>query len=145
MGALNTVISVLAHLQPADGERGSLPRDILPAAADVFARLPPPLPDDGGIRESVRAMRAADGLLLGVLDDDPTGSQAVHGVQAVTVLAEDAYQAALAERLTKLSGLDRAFFCNSGTEAWEAALKFAREYALQRLLYGWRRRIRRPA
>src|SRR3954463_655283 len=28
------------------------------------------------------------------------------------------YQAALAERLTKLSGLDRAFFCNSGTEAW---------------------------
>ncbi|MDP9268380.1 MAG: aspartate aminotransferase family protein [Acidobacteriota bacterium] len=39
------------------------------------------------------------------------------------------YQAALAERLTKLSGLDRAFFCNSGTEAWEAALKFARAYA----------------
>jgi len=96
VGALNTVISVLAHLQPADGERGSLPRDSLPAAADVFARLPPPLPDDGRIRESVRAMRAADGLLLGVLDDDPTGSQAVHGVQAVTVLAEDAYQAALA-------------------------------------------------
>lgn len=71
-------------------------RDSLPAAAEVFAGLPPPLPDDGGIRASVRAMRAADGLLLGVLDDDPTGSQAVHGVQAVTVLAEDAYRAALA-------------------------------------------------
>ncbi len=40
-------------------------------------------------------MRVADGLLLGVLDDDPTGSQAMHGVQVVTVLAEDAYQAAL--------------------------------------------------
>ena len=39
-------------------------------------------------------MRAADGLLLGVLDDDPTGSQAVHGVQVVTVLAENAYEAA---------------------------------------------------
>src|SRR5208282_5657240 len=39
-------------------------------------------------------MRAADGLLLGVLEDDPTGSQAVHGVQVVTVLDEDAYQAA---------------------------------------------------
>lgn len=38
-------------------------------------------------------------------------------------------QAALAERLTKVSGMDRAFFCNSGTEAWEAALKFARAYA----------------
>jgi uncharacterized protein YgbK (DUF1537 family) len=73
-----------------------LPRDSLPAAAEAFAGLPQPLPDDDGIRASVRAMRAADGLLLGVLDDDPTGSQAVHGVQAVTVLAEDAYEAALA-------------------------------------------------
>lgn len=40
-------------------------------------------------------MRAADGLLLGVLDDDPTGSQAMHGVDVVTVLAESAYEAAL--------------------------------------------------
>ena len=38
-------------------------------------------------------------------------------------------QAALALRLTRTSGLDRAFFCNSGTEAWEAALKLARLYA----------------
>jgi acetylornithine aminotransferase/acetylornithine/N-succinyldiaminopimelate aminotransferase len=39
------------------------------------------------------------------------------------------YQAELAKRLTKLSGLDRAFFCNSGTEAWEGALKLARAFA----------------
>ena len=32
----------------------------------------------------------------------------------------------LALRLTEMSGLDRVFFCNSGTEAWEAALKLAR-------------------
>ena len=32
----------------------------------------------------------------------------------------------LAERLVTASGLSRAFFCNSGTEANEAALKFAR-------------------
>jgi len=38
-------------------------------------------------------------------------------------------QAELAMRLTTASGLDRAFFCNSGTEAWEAALKLARAYA----------------
>lgn len=38
-------------------------------------------------------------------------------------------QAKLALRLTTASGLDRAFFCNSGTEAWEAALKLARAYA----------------
>jgi uncharacterized protein YgbK (DUF1537 family) len=66
----------------------------LPTAPEVFAALPPALPDDGGLRQSVRAMRAADGLLLGALDDDPTGSQAVHGVQVVTVLEQDAYQAA---------------------------------------------------
>ena len=35
-------------------------------------------------------------------------------------------QGVLAERLVRASGLCRAFFCNSGTEANEAALKFAR-------------------
>ena len=38
------------------------------------------------------------------------------------------YQAEAAARLTTLSGLPRAFFCNSGTEAVEACLKFARRY-----------------
>src|ERR1700678_3152295 len=38
-------------------------------------------------------------------------------------------QAELAMRLTERSGLDRVFFCNSGTEAWEAALKLARAYS----------------
>src|SRR5438552_16775611 len=37
-------------------------------------------------------------------------------------------QGQLAERLANLSGLPRAFFCNSGTEAVEACLKFARRY-----------------
>src|SRR6202042_3418920 len=35
----------------------------------------------------------------------------------------------LALRLTEISGLDRVFFCNSGTEAWEAALKLSRAQA----------------
>ena len=39
------------------------------------------------------------------------------------------YTAQLAKRLAKISGLDRVFFTNSGTEAWEGALKFARAYA----------------
>lgn len=39
------------------------------------------------------------------------------------------YQAALARQLTRISGLDRAFFTNSGTEAIEGALKLARAYA----------------
>ena len=37
-------------------------------------------------------------------------------------------QGELAARLSSLSGLERAFFCNSGTEAVEACLKFARRY-----------------
>ena len=37
-------------------------------------------------------------------------------------------QGEVAERLAALSGLPRAFFCNSGTEAVEASLKFARRY-----------------
>jgi predicted acetylornithine/succinylornithine family transaminase len=38
------------------------------------------------------------------------------------------FQGEAAARLAQLSGLPRAFFCNSGTEAVEACLKFARRY-----------------
>jgi acetylornithine/N-succinyldiaminopimelate aminotransferase len=38
------------------------------------------------------------------------------------------FQAELAQKLATLSGLDRAFFCNSGAEAMEACLKFARRF-----------------
>ena len=37
-------------------------------------------------------------------------------------------QGQLAAKLSALSGLQRAFFCNSGTEAVEACLKFARRF-----------------
>lgn len=37
-------------------------------------------------------------------------------------------QSEVASRLASLSGLPRAFFCNSGAEAVEACLKFARRY-----------------
>jgi len=39
------------------------------------------------------------------------------------------HTAELALRLTEISGMDRVFLCNSGTEAWEAALKLARAHA----------------
>src|SRR5262249_37130312 len=38
------------------------------------------------------------------------------------------WQGQLATQLAALSGLSRAFICNSGTEAVEACLKFARRY-----------------
>jgi acetylornithine/N-succinyldiaminopimelate aminotransferase len=42
------------------------------------------------------------------------------------------FQAPLAEKLTRLAGLDRAFFANTGTEAIEGAIKLARAYARKR-------------
>jgi acetylornithine/N-succinyldiaminopimelate aminotransferase len=38
-------------------------------------------------------------------------------------------QAELALRLTEITGLDRVFFANTGTEAWEGAMKLARAHA----------------
>ena len=38
------------------------------------------------------------------------------------------YQGRLAEKLSKISGLQRSFFCNSGTEAMEGALKMIRSH-----------------
>jgi predicted acetylornithine/succinylornithine family transaminase len=38
------------------------------------------------------------------------------------------YQGPLAERIAKTTGLDRVFFCNSGTEAIEGALKIIRAH-----------------
>ncbi len=39
------------------------------------------------------------------------------------------YQALLATKLEEVSGMEKVFFCNSGTEAIEAAFKLARGYA----------------
>ncbi|AEV64814.1 Acetylornithine aminotransferase [Pseudomonas ogarae] len=47
------------------------------------------------------------------------------------------WQQRLAQKLTQLSGLERAFFNNSGAEANETALKLAR-------LYGWHKGIEQP-
>jgi acetylornithine/N-succinyldiaminopimelate aminotransferase len=43
-----------------------------------------------------------------------------------------AEQGELADRLTALAGMDRVFFCNSGCEANEAAIKLARLYGHQK-------------
>ena len=47
------------------------------------------------------------------------------------------WQQRLAQRLARLSGLDQAFFNNSGAEANETALKLAR-------LHGWKKGIEQP-
>ncbi len=73
-----------------------MPAGHLPAARQVFEGLPPARSDGARLRESIRGLRTQDGVLTGVLDDDPTGSQAVHGVEVVTAGGEEVYAAALA-------------------------------------------------
>lgn len=46
----------------------------------------------------------------------------------VSNIYQIAEQAALADKLCKISGMDKVFFCNSGCEANEAAIKLARLY-----------------
>jgi uncharacterized protein YgbK (DUF1537 family) len=57
----------------------------------------PPIPAGAAnVRARIRELRAGAGRMIGVLDDDPTGSQSVHGIQVVTVPDPAEYRAALA-------------------------------------------------
>jgi acetylornithine/N-succinyldiaminopimelate aminotransferase len=75
----------------------------------------------GGI--AVNALGHAHPRLVRVIRQE--AGRAVH----LSNLFHHAYQAPLARKLAEWSGLDRAFFTNSGTEAMEGALKLARAYA----------------
>jgi uncharacterized protein YgbK (DUF1537 family) len=66
-----------------------------PSAADVLAAAPP-VRVEPGARQRIRDLHARTGRRIAVLDDDPTGSQTVHGVSVVTVLDDAEYAAALA-------------------------------------------------
>jgi len=73
------------------------------------------------------------GIGVAVLGHAHPGLAAVVADQAKTLVhTSNLYyhplQGQVAARLAALSGLQRAFFCNSGTEAVEACLKFARRY-----------------
>ena len=73
------------------------------------------------------------GIGVCVLGHAHPGLAAVIAEQAKTLIhTSNLYyhplQGQLAAKLARMSGLQRAFFCNSGTEAVEACLKFARRY-----------------
>ena len=73
------------------------------------------------------------GIGVCVLGHAHPGLAAVIADQAKTLIhTSNLYyhplQGQLAARLAAMSGLQRTFFCNSGTEAVEACLKFARRY-----------------
>jgi acetylornithine/succinyldiaminopimelate/putrescine aminotransferase len=85
--------------------------------------------DDGG----TRYLDFISGIGVCVLGHAHQGLAEVIADQSKTLIhISNLYyhplQGQLAARLSSLSGLQRAFFCNSGTEAVEACLKFARRY-----------------
>ena len=57
------------------------------------------------------------------------GHEALDGIHHLSNLFEIPPQRELARRLSDLAAGTRAFFCNSGAEAVEAAIKFARKYS----------------
>ena len=71
----------------------------------------------------------------------PKVSEAIKQQAATLVHTSNLYgiplQERLAQRLCALSGMDKVFFCNSGAEANEAAIKIGR-------LYGHNRQINNP-
>ena len=81
------------------------------------------------------------GIGVCVLGHAHPGLAAVIADQAKTLIhTSNLYyhplQGQVAAKLASLSGLQRTFFCNSGTEAVEACLKFARRYWYSRGIKG---------
>jgi predicted acetylornithine/succinylornithine family transaminase len=68
----------------------------------------------------VNALGHGHKRIVNVIRDQ--AAKAIH----VSNLYYHEYQGELAEKLVNLSGLQRVFFCNSGTEAMEGAIKLAR-------------------
>jgi len=88
--------------------------------------------DDGG-REYLDALCGIAVCGLGHAHPDVTRALAEQAARLVHTsnLYRIERQERLAEKLAALTGMERSFFCNSGAEANEAALKIARKYGHQ--------------
>jgi len=103
----------------------------------TYARLPVAFERGAGVwlwdTNGERYLDALSGIAVcGLGHAHPELAQAIADQAATLVHTSNLYQvplqARLAERLTALSGMQQAFFCNSGAEANEAAIKIARKY-----------------
>lgn len=113
---------------------------------DTYARLPVAFTRGEGVwlwdAEGRRYLDAVAGVAVcGIGHAHPRLAQALCRQAQTLIHTSNLYriplQEELAARLCALSGMDNAFFCNSGAEANEAAIKLAR-------LYGHRRGIETP-
>ncbi|MDR0378873.1 MAG: aspartate aminotransferase family protein [Candidatus Accumulibacter sp.] len=108
---------------------------------NTYARLPVAFSHGNGSRisdtEGRMYLDALSGIAVNTLGHNHPALVAAISAQAGRLLhASNIYripqQERLADKLAELSGMDEVFFCNSGCEANEAAIKLARFYGHQR-------------
>lgn len=95
---------------------------------------------DGSYLEDENGKRYLDALagiaVCGLGHANPAVAKAIEAQASTLLHTSNLYgiplQEALAERLCEVSGMDSVFFCNSGAESNEAALKLARRYGNER-------------
>jgi acetylornithine aminotransferase len=106
-----------------------------------YARLPVAFSHGNGSRlsdtEGKTYLDALSGIAVNTLGHNHPALVAAISEQAARLLhTSNIYQIPqqdrLADKLAELSGMEEAFFCNSGCEANEAAIKLARFYGHQR-------------
>jgi acetylornithine aminotransferase len=107
---------------------------------NTYARLPVAFDHGNGSRiadtEGRWYLDALSGIAVNTLGHNHPALVAAISAQAARLLHTSnlygmPYQERLAAKLAGLSGMDEAFFCNSGCEANEAAIKLARFYGHQ--------------
>ena len=107
----------------------------------TYARLPVSFERGSGVwlydQDGNPYLDALTGIAVCGLGHAHEGVQEAVSKQSATLLHtsnlyEIDLQTKLAQRLCEISGMDNAFFCNSGAEANEAAIKIARMYGSKR-------------
>ena len=116
------------------------------ALMNTYGRLPVTFTHGEGIwlfdSEGKRYLDAISGIAVNALGHGhPALVRAIQEQAAALIHTSNLYnvqrQTELAETLCRVSGMDKVFFCNSGAEANEAAIKLAR-------LFGHQKNIDRP-
>src|SRR5687768_7938833 len=108
---------------------------------NTYARLPVTFERGAGVylwdTDGRRYLDALGGLAVSALGHaHPDVTSAICKQAGLLMHSSNLYQVqhqqTLGERLCRLSGMDKVFFCNSGAEANEAAIKIARRHAFER-------------
>lgn len=134
---MNPISSVPVATYPAQSASASAPSHVM----NTYANLPVFLARGEGVwlwdEDGRKYLDGLAGIAVNTLGHNHPRLVAAIADQASKLIhSSNVYkvrlQETLADKLASLSGMDRVFFCNSGLEANEAALKIARKYGHDR-------------